>query len=113
MLDAHSVAGRHKPGDKLDVLTEELDVLFGLSDKLSETLRPIQPSNEFVAGLQASLTDGWALTMAQRRRLNQLVKTLGVVFSVLAVAAMVTRLVGLVIAALGQSRRSNIDAVPR
>jgi len=100
----------HKRGAGLSQLMaaatgEDDGALVGLPDKLYEALRPIQPSTEFVAGLRGRLTDGWTLTMMQRQRLRKLLGTLGIVFSILAVVAVATRILGLIIAAAIQSRQ--------
>ena len=94
----------------VDKYPDDLSRLFDLSGQLHETLYPIQPSREFVSGLNSRLSEGWQLTMSQRKRLVQLIKTMGVIMSVLMVAALATQFIGVVISSLTRSKSPHVEA---
>ena len=112
MLVSHTESLMHDQPTHLDVENYPDDVsrLFDLSGQLHDTLHPIQPSREFVSGLNNRLFEGWQLTMSQRKRLVQLIKTMGVIISVLTVAALATQLIGIVISSLARTKTQRVEA---
>jgi hypothetical protein len=111
MLVSHTDSLMRDQPSHLDVdnYPDDVSRLFDLSGQLYETLHPIQPSREFVSGLNSRLSDGWQLTMSQRKRLVQLIRTMGVITSVLIVSALATQLIGVVITSLTRSKTQHID----
>src|SRR5262245_12645331 len=112
MLVTHTDALMRDQPSRVDAETYPDDVsrLFDLSGQLHATLHPIQPSREFVSGLNSRLSDGWQLTMSQRRRLVQLIKTMGIIMSLLMGAALATQLIGVVISSLTRSKSRQVEA---
>ncbi len=111
LLETHANAlasGKRPAHSDVPTLPDDISLLFGLSDKLFETLRPINPSSEFVEGLKGNLSNGWVLSTAQRERLLALLATMGIVVSILAASALLARAIGFVIAVLRQLRRSDL-----
>jgi hypothetical protein len=120
LLNEHAdrlTSGAESEQELLAQHPEETDVLAGLvslSRRLYETLVPVEPSSQFVSNLktaitdetdaQASMVERWR---TRRVRLAQHSSMLGRVVSVVAVIALVTRLVAsiVMIVALLVSRR--------
>lgn len=107
---AESLVRDQPRGLKPTSYPDELSPLIDLSGRLHDTLHPIQPSGEFVSGLNTRLSEGWQLTMLQRKRLIQLTKTMGVIVSLLAVAAVTTQIIGVIIAVVSRSKAEQIEA---
>ena len=120
LLNEHADVLTSGAGNEHDLLAqhpEESDVLaelVALSRRLYETLVPVEPSSTFVSNLKSAITDetnaqaGMVKRWRTRRiRLAQHSSVLGKVVSVVAVIALVTRLVAsiVMIVALLVSRR--------
>lgn len=95
-----------------------LEDLFGVSYQLHEMLVPVKTRPRFVSDLKTELQNSQkSLVMSRqerrRRQAAQLINTFGVILSIVAVTALLTRLIGviIIIMKLRSRRRRSVATV--
>jgi hypothetical protein len=95
-----------------------LEELFKVSYQLHEIMAPVRPRSHFVSDLKTELQKSQTALVASREKQHQrnatrLINTLGTVLSILAVTALLTRLIGAIIMlmTLRSRRRRSVATV--
>jgi hypothetical protein len=94
-----------------------LEGLFQVSDDLYDALVPIKPRAQFVSTLKGDLKQSKATLLAEaqerrRIRMTRAINTAGMIVSVLAVTAVLTQLIGVIVMVLVYRSKRRRSAMP-